>query len=175
MGYPTCSVPDCHKSPRSKGSALCPMHYHRQYRHGSVDRVSTGAPKSGCGRRYQTEIAKGHPLAKAGNKVYVHRRVLFDTIGPGVHQCHWCKAEVEWFLMKNDPRSLHVDHLNDIGDDNRIENLVPSCQRCNGLRAAQRRAVALRERGFWSVNDTIQRLKSETQRRKPLIEDQIAA
>lgn len=151
MEKPTCILPDCSKPSRCNSPALCPMHYHRAYRHGDVNK---SAHKSDVtvshGRRYKMQAVKGHPLAKANNKVYVHRRVLFDTIGAGVHNCHWCGTEVEWFLEKTHERALHVDHLNNIGDDNRPENLVPSCMTCNGTRGSQRRADALREAGFWS-------------------------
>lgn len=165
MGNPTCIIDGCDKASRSKSPALCPMHYHRQYRHGKVTRVSKGTPGASNGRRYKTQAIKGHPLAGAENKIYVHRRVLFDAIGPGVHNCHWCGTELEWFLDKGHERSLHVDHLNDVGDDNRIENLVPCCVGCNNAKAGARRHNALRDAGFWSVNDTVAHLKAVSQRR----------
>lgn len=37
MAKPTCTVPDCEKPLRSSGTAYCAMHYHRLYRHGSLE------------------------------------------------------------------------------------------------------------------------------------------
>lgn len=131
------------------------MHYHRWYRHGDVRRVaSKGSVSVSLGRRYRSVYKPRHPLATKNGKVYEHRMVLFDEIGPGPHACHWCETEVDW-LPKGDPRELQPDHLNDDGADNRIENLVPACRRCNALRGTQRRSDALREAGWWSNNDTV--------------------
>lgn len=144
------------------------MHYHRWYRHGDVNKV---AHKSGItaslGRRYTSTYAPDHPLASAHGKVYTHRLVLFDAIGPGPHACHWCETEVDW-LPKGDPRSLQPDHLNGDGSDNRIANLVPSCPSCNTTRGSQARSDALRAAGFWSGNDTVANCKS--QGRAPRVE-----
>ena len=143
------------------------MHYHRQYRHGSTDKVAT---RSGVtvshGRRYITAGKTGHPLAKSGGKVYVHRMVLFDAIGPGEHACHWCGATVSWDKTRGEDGVLNVDHINGIGDDNRVENLVPACVSCNNTRGMQARADALRSAGWWSGSDTVARLNDPKQRRR---------
>lgn len=71
-----------------------------------------------------------HPLAGSTGRVFEHRKVLYDSIGPGPHPCHWhpqsdCgKTSLGW-------DEIHVDHLNDVPNDNRLENLVVSCMRCN--------------------------------------------
>jgi hypothetical protein len=62
---------------------------------------------------------------------------------------------VRWDAAKSEPDRLTVDHLNGISDDNRRENLVPSCGRCNTLRAQQAKASALRAAGWWSNHDTV--------------------
>lgn len=74
-----------------------------------------------------------HPVAKNG-QAYEHRAVLFDKIGPGVHDCHWCGKAVEWFV------DLTVDHLDCVKGNNDPGNLVPCCAGCN-----RRRGVA----HFW--------------------------
>ena len=33
---------------------------------------------------------------------------------------------------------MHVDHLNDVHDDNRLENLKPACPECNQWRSTTR-------------------------------------
>jgi hypothetical protein len=129
------------------------MHYHRAYRHGDPHKVATTIRTSN-GRRYRTAYRPAHPLASKHGVVYVHRMVLFDTIGPGSHDCHWCGKDLDW-LPKGDERAIHVDHLNNVGDDNRPENLVPSCAYCNQTRGAQRRHDELTARGWWAANDTV--------------------
>jgi len=136
------------------------MHYHRQYRHGSVNALASGSGVTAShGRRYVQTYRPNHPLADRGGKVYVHRATLYDTIGAGPHACHWCGTELNW-TAKGSPDCLNVDHLNAIGDDNRSDNLVPACSRCNSLRGQQARHDALRAAGFWSGNDTVANLRA---------------
>lgn len=156
MTQPTCTLANCNKPSRNTHSpALCKMHYHRQYRHGGVEKVAhlSGVTAS-LGRRYRTVPAKGHPVAMANGQAYEHRVVLYNTIGPGIHACHWCGTEIEW-ASKGAPRELQPDHLNNDGADNRPENLVPACRACNTARGGQRRSDALRAAGWWSQNDTV--------------------
>jgi HNH endonuclease len=157
---PQCTVPGCVKPVRSAKAELCAMHYHRKYRHGSVDRVSRDAGITTVRGRYKMKYVPGHPLAGANGKAYVHRLVLHTVLGPGAHACHWCSTAVLWETVEGDPAQLHVDHLNGQRDDNRPENLVPSCKSCNVARAGQARHRALVAVGFWSEHDTIQHLSS---------------
>lgn len=161
----TCTVPECDKPARSAKADWCKMHYHRWYRHGSTDKVARGISTS-QGRRYKSVYEPDHPLASVNGKVYEHRRVLFGILGFGDHACHWCGTTVRW-ATKGDPDELQPDHLNGDGADNRPENLVPSCRRCNTARGTQERHDALKAIGFWSHNDTID--ACEAQRRKPRV------
>lgn len=157
----TCSAPGCANTPRSGKAELCQKHYHRLYRHGSIERTArVGAPSVSKGRRYRLLYLPGHPLANPRHsRVYEHRAVLYDTIGPGPHPCRWCGVMLDW-LPGVDPLAIHADHLNGYGDDNRPENLVPSCRNCNPTRGVQAKARALRGAGWWSRNDTIARLRA---------------
>lgn len=80
--------------------------------------------------------ARGHPLAPPSGIVAVSRLVLFDKIGPGEHDCHWCGEKVRWVVGKGPgaPGALIADHLNWDTHDDRPENLVPSCNTCNHRR-----------------------------------------
>jgi hypothetical protein len=104
------------------------------------------------GYRYVT--CAGHPLADKRGRLYEHRRVLFDSIGAGPHSCHWCNRPVAWKRHKGCTR-LVVDHLNDDKLDNRPENLVPSCTRCNGDRGRRPDLLTHCERGHeWTSAST---------------------
>ena len=166
MANPKCSVPDCDKPTRSGKALLCAMHYHRQYRHGDVNKTArdTRVTASG-GRRYRWLYLPNHPLSHVGGRVYEHRAVLYDVIGAGPHPCHWCAASVDW-LPHGEEGELQVDHLNGIGDDNRPANLVPACRPCNSRRAQQAKSDALRDAGWWSLNDTIASLRPGRSRRR---------
>lgn len=79
--------------------------------------------------------AKGHPLAPPSGLVAVARLVLWDKIGPGAHACHWCGKQVRW--TPGDPYAadaLIADHLDWDATNDAPENLVPSCNPCNGHR-----------------------------------------
>lgn len=155
-----CSVKECLAPVRSRFAELCMKHYHRKYRHGDVeanfDSISVRDQSE-----YQRTYAPDHPVAGPSGKTYVHRIVLYDAIGEGPHKCFWCKRIVMWRRGIDSPDALHADHLNGVRDDNRVDNLVPSCQDCNVARSSKRRHRILREKyGAWSVNDTIARLKT---------------
>ena len=67
MTNPNCTMPECTKPARSAGAELCPMHYHRAYRHGSAHKVATHSGITAShGRRYKTVIVKGHPPRPEG-------------------------------------------------------------------------------------------------------------
>lgn len=164
----TCSVEDCRKPPRRPSSPWCAMHYHRWYRHGSVEMVASSKVTATPNSVYKSVSRPRHPLAPPCGRVYVHRMVLFDAIGPGSHACHWCGRLVTWLLPIDNPDTLEVDHLNGVKDDNRIDNLVVSCGDCNTTRGAQARHEQLLAEGYWSNHDTIASLRSPG-RRPPIV------
>lgn len=72
-----------------------------------------------------------HPLADEDGKVYEHRKVLYDKIGPGPHECHWgCGKLLDWGGVEG----VCVDHLDGDKENNSEKNLVPSCLPCNWSR-----------------------------------------
>ena len=73
-------------------------------------------------------LQKNHPLAAPDGKLYEHRKVLYDKIGPGPHLCHWgCGKLLDW----GGKQGICADHLDGDRLNNTPENIVPSCMSCN--------------------------------------------
>lgn len=154
-----CTVDDCTKPTRRATSGLCAMHYHRQYRHGSVH--ATQPPALPVVRYKLVRGRSNHPVAGPSGRAYLHRVVLYDAIGDGLHSCHWCGREIRWIvglLPPWPPDYLAVDHVNADRHDNRLENLVASCQPCNSTRAQRARHERILAAGLWANHDTVARL-----------------
>lgn len=141
-----CSVDQCAKPARSGGSLLCEMHYYRLRRTGRTDLANRRKPVLTHSNGYRVVYRPDHCLADKNGYVYEHRMVLHTTHGDGPFRCHVCQAPQSWATM-------HVDHMNDVRDDNRAENLAPACPECNQHRghpkvaASNRVKVAIELRG----------------------------
>lgn len=131
---PTCRVSGCSGRATRIASGMCEKHYIRHRRTGRTD-----DPK----RKYRYRRSGGyirihnvsHSLADAGGNVDEHRLVMFELLGDAPQKCHWCDQIIEW-KTSNKQLRIVVDHLNEIKDDNRPENLVLSCNSCNRARGA---------------------------------------
>lgn len=136
-----CSVIGCSKAPRSPTSPHCEMHYGRLRRGGTLEKVRQ-AKRVSHTHGYVLVPAPGHRLTTSGQShVYEHRKVFYAAHGEGPFSCHVCGVAVTW-------ADMHVDHLNDIKDDNRLENLAPACERCNPWRGKDRSASARRSKSI---------------------------
>lgn len=136
-----CYVDSCGKPARSSSAELCEMHYARVRRHGSVDKKSNlkaGTLEHSGG--YLLEHLPGHPLSRSSKRVLQHRAVFYRHHGEGPFACAWCGKQVTW-------RDMHVDHLNDRVQDNRIENLAASCPTCNQKRGLPKMRHAMKAGG----------------------------
>lgn len=156
--WPQCSIDGCTKTARSAKADLCGMHYHRQYRHGDVDKTAWKSGINASTSKYRQVGRANHPLAAKNGKAYEHRVVLYDKIGPGPQKCHYCAVDIVWLVVDprpNDPRLVYVDHLDNDRAHNDPDNLVESCFRCNQARGLTRRREALIEQGWWSGQDTV--------------------
>lgn len=137
--YTKCSVKECNKKNRSSGIAYCEVHYYRIRRNGNTDRKAP-AYKGIASNGYIWIKDDNHFLSKANGMLYEHRAVYYDACGDGNLYCHWCKIEVKW-------DNLHIDHLNNIKTDNRIDNLVTSCPKCNMARGQDKMKKTMRAKG----------------------------
>lgn len=129
--WATCSVEGCNTPSRTIGGKLCEKHYYRKYRTGDLSDPETGR-KWFTSHGYVGTYAPLHPLAGKSGALYLHRVVLHDKIGPGVHRCHWCNDEIEWGVKGK--RGLVVDHLDNDKANNDGGDLVPACNDCNATR-----------------------------------------
>ena len=130
---PPCTVEGCDKLARSPKGPYCEAHYMRVRRNGTVGlKIRPATYISVDGYVLISGRTGAHPVRSPSGQIYLHRKVLYDDIGPGEHPCHWCSRPVEWHA-KGD-RRLVVDHLDGDKQHNDRTNLVPSCHRCNSFR-----------------------------------------
>jgi hypothetical protein len=129
-----CEVEGCGEQARRWG--YCPSHSEQYRTHGDPLTRVRASPGSGTTRKdgYRQVSAPAHPLADAYGHVLEHRAVLHDTIGPGGHRCHWCRAPVNWTASDTE-ELLITDHLDFDRANNDPANLVPSCNACNVRRS----------------------------------------
>jgi len=120
-----CTVADCGRPHKAGG--LCGLHYLRLKRTGSLDVPDRRL----AAKRYRVITRRDHPLAMRNGRVYEHRAVLYDQLGPKPEPCHWCGRTVEW---GDRDHPLFVDHVDHDRQNNDPTNLVPSCGTCNGSR-----------------------------------------
>lgn len=84
-----------------------------------------------------------HPLTvrriKSGSREYEHRVVFYDAYGEGPFTCPGCRRQIGW-------HNMHIDHINGVRHDNRVENLEATCNVCNGKRATANIRRSSRER-----------------------------
>lgn len=126
-----CKVEGCEREcthyPR-KG--VCQMHYFRMMRYGTYELTKSGKRKdrSHNSKGYQMLYLPNHPLVMANGAVYEHRKVVYDKYGEGLPPCEKCGKHVDW-------KNVHIDHKDEIVDNNKAENLRVLCCACNVMRS----------------------------------------
>lgn len=131
---PQCVAAECGKP--SAMREFCWEHGERLKKYGSLERPETPSRRTN-NLGYILVKAPGHVLVGHQGWVFEHRIVLHETIGPGVHACHWCGRSVSWdYSYPRDLDALVVDHLDEDRQNNEPDNLVPSCSPCNVARSS---------------------------------------
>ena len=116
-----------------------------------ADRGRLGGWKEGV--RYRQTRAPGHPIAPPSGVLATARVILYDAIGAGPHQCHWCEKQIDWLpgLGLKSANSIVVDHLDHDPTNDVVENLVPSCNACNAHRRASGKSPIIQEGELYLV------------------------
>lgn len=94
---------------------------------------------------YVQYLGFDHPACAPGGITPHHRLIMWDKVDGQSVPCAECGGTLRWDVPFSDPAFLCVDHINEIKDDNRPENLDPVHNACNrkraGLNAAKRKAA----------------------------------
>ncbi|WKZ94087.1 HNH endonuclease signature motif containing protein [Chimaeribacter arupi] len=118
---------ECKHYPR-KG--ICQMHYFRMMRYGTYELTKPGKRKERThnSKGYQMLHLPHHPLAMANGSVYEHRKVVYDRHGEKLPPCEKCGTFVNW-------KTVHIDHKDEVVNNNEAENLRVLCRSCNVMRS----------------------------------------
>lgn len=140
----------------------CKLQYFREnWRKKHPNPQKKGAPLVDNPKARRMVYKPMHPLAIRGYLLEA-RMVLYDTIGPGFHPCHWCQTMVQW-LPGHGPRkgALVVDHIDWNPHNNATSNLVPSCQSCNGKRTRRQTTYTVHDEEKYIIRPNGTRLRAE--------------
>lgn len=125
-----CKIEGCEKECKHyPGKGICQMHYFRMMRYGTYE--LTAKPRKSHTKNakgYQMLHIPGHPLAMSNGAVYEHRKVIYDKCGENLPPCEKCGKPVNW-------ETAHIDHIDEIVDNNEPSNLRVLCRPCNVMRA----------------------------------------
>ncbi|CAM7774665.1 HNH domain-containing protein [Klebsiella michiganensis] len=124
-----CKVEGCERECKHypiKG--ICQMHYFRMMRNGTYDLVRKRNERTHNSKGYQMLRQPEHPLAMANGFVYEHRKVVYDRYGDNLPPCEKCGKKVTW-------KTAHIDHIDEVVDNNAESNLRVLCRACNVMRS----------------------------------------
>jgi len=146
---PLCVVHKCNTAVRSRGSNYCEKHYGRARRGVEIEGEKAPLYRYISDAGYVILIRQEHPLAKQDGRIAEHRLVAYEKHGGICPQCYWCGKALGW-------DTAVVDHLNEVKSDNRPDNLLVACNRCNRARGAMLPFIAaMRQEAFGVLVDAM--------------------
>lgn len=126
-----CKVNGCdNECKHYPGKGVCQKHYFRMMRYGTYELTKRGKRKDRTknSKGYQMINFPDHPLVMANGFVYEHRKVIYDRYGDTLPPCEICGKEVTW-------KTAHIDHIDEVVDNNSDSNLRVLCRACNVMRS----------------------------------------
>lgn len=93
-----------------------------------LTKVGKGKTRQRNGKGYQMLKMPDHPLVMANGFVYEHRKVIYDRHGEALPPCEKCGKTVTW-------KTVHIDHIDEVVDNNDESNLRVLCRACNVMRS----------------------------------------
>ena len=126
-----CKVEGCDRECKHyPGKGVCQMHYFRMMRYGTYELTKNGKGKfrHKNAKGYQMLKIPDHPLSMANGCVYEHRKVVYDRYGETLPPCEKCGKKVTW-------KTAHIDHIDEVVDNNADSNLRVLCRACNVMRS----------------------------------------
>ncbi|HDS4829153.1 TPA: HNH endonuclease [Citrobacter koseri] len=126
-----CKVEGCERECKHyPGKGVCQKHYFRMMRYGTYEltKIGKGKIRQRNAKGYQMLKMPSHPLVMANGFVYEHRKVIYDRYGETLPGCEKCGKEVTW-------KTVHIDHIDEVVDNNDESNLRVLCRSCNVMRS----------------------------------------
>lgn len=126
-----CKIEGCdHECKHYPRKGICQMHYFRMMRYGTYEltKVGKGKTRQKNAKGYQMLKMPGHPLVMANGFVYEHRKIIYDRYGEVLPPCEKCGKTVTW-------KTVHIDHIDEVVDNNDESNLRVLCRACNVMRS----------------------------------------
>ncbi|HCL5075074.1 TPA: HNH endonuclease [Salmonella enterica] len=126
-----CKVEGCERECKHyPGKGICQMHYFRMMRYGTYELTKNGKGKfrQRNSKGYQMLKMPEHPLVMANGYIYEHRKVVYDRYGEALPPCEKCGKVVTW-------KTVHIDHIDEVVDNNDESNLRVLCRACNVMRS----------------------------------------
>ncbi len=125
-----CKVEDCDRDCRYVEQQVCQKHYFRMMRYGTYELTRHGKhkPFTRNAKGYVMSRDPEHPLAMKNGFVYEHRKVIYAKYGDRLPPCELCGKEVNW-------NTVHIDHKDEVVNNNEDRNLRVLCNACNVMRS----------------------------------------